>query len=199
MRGKTSSFEYETGYSRIEYADDVFGIGYLRGQAIATCNDARSLQWSYDNEHSAERIANISARLNELGYVLVGYTWLTNSEYEAKMQAEKAELEIKEAAEKIYNQFYNTGTFNIQAHKNLSGIGTIHIDGVRVYFPDFKKCYYNDFAYGLPTIKGVGKKIKGKTLELVVSTKIVSLYVNGEDSEPENVKALVVESFKICK
>lgn len=196
LRGKTSSFEYENGYSRIEYADDVFSRGYLRGQSIAACEDVRSLQWSYDNEYSDSTKSNIEARLNELGFVNTGYNFTEKAKHEAELAVK---LAAKNAIEATLLQFENGGTFNICPNKNLNSLGWIEIDGVIIVFPEFKKMYYGDFTYALPSIKGVGKKIKGNNLELKVKTQVMSLAIYGSDSEPVDVKALAVESFKICK
>lgn len=190
LRGHSNSFEYETGRpSHIEYENDVFSKGYNKGEIIENCSDIRSLQWAFENEDNTDRISNIENKLNQLGLYYYDYSWVSN-------ETIRSLNENTERIKKVYSDFTDTSTITIQPLKNLAGNGIIEIDEIKYAFPDHTKMYYNGFVYSIPTINGIGKRIKGKTLELVVKTGIYS-YIGESDGEEYKYKALIVESFKI--
>jgi hypothetical protein len=190
LKGKSNSFDYLKGdLPTVTYAPELFSRGYAKGQVIANCEDLRVLQWGFNNENDSERISIISETiLNKFGLVYVNGGWL-----------------IKEKAEQILNEkelrdnFYTRAdqseqTIKFVAEKNLDYTGSLVVDTgdfkVRLYFADFKTMNYNGFEYGLPTIKGVGKKIKGKELEVKVKYQDHTISGNTE-------KVLVVNNFYI--
>jgi hypothetical protein len=190
LRGKSDSFEYLKGdIPSITYAPELFSRGYAKGQVIADCEDLRVLKWGFDNENSSERISIIEDTiLNKFGLVYVNGGWLVK---------EKAEqiLNEKELRDNFYTRAEQSEqTIKFVAEKNLDSDGSLVVDAggfkIRLYFADFKTMNYNGFEYGLPTIKGVGKKIKGKELEVKVKYQDHEIYGNIE-------KVLVVNSFNI--
>ena len=190
LRGHSNSFEYETGKrSHIEYENDVFSKGYRKGEIIENCSDIRSLQWAFDNEDNTDRISNIENKLNQLGLYHYDYRWISK-------EAIQSLNENTERIKKVYSDCTNTSTITIQPLKNLAGNGIIEIDEITYAFPEHTKMYYNGFVYSIPTINGIGKRIKGKTLELVVKAGVYSYTSEYSGCEYE-CRALIVESFKI--
>jgi hypothetical protein len=214
LRGKSRDFEYQTGRNKyIEYAPDVFQIGRNQGEAISSIDDKSSLVWSFDKESNEERLQNIEKQLNKIGYFKSanGHSWLTTEQKEEEDSA-------LNSIEDTFKKFINGGTITINPTKNLDGMGMITIDKIKFFFPEYKLMSYGGFVYSLPTIKGIGKKIKGKTLELNVKTAMafnsIESYERYRDLfeiQTDNItedyydeqkmgwwqRILVVESFKI--
>lgn len=190
LRGKSNSFEYLKGdLPTVTYSSELFSRGYAKGQVIANCEDLRVLQWGFNNENSSERISIISETiLNKFGLVYVNGSWLTKDKAEQILNEVELRVNFSLRAEQ------SEQTIKFVAEKNLDYEGSLVVDTgdfkIRLYFADFKTMNYNGFEYGLPTIKGVGKKIKGKELEAKVRYQDHTIYGNTE-------KVLVVNSFKI--
>jgi len=190
LKGKSNSFEYLKGdLPSVTYAPELFSRGYAKGQVIANCEDLRVLQWGFNNENDSERISIISQTiLDKFGLVYVNGGWLT------KDRAEQI-LNEKELRDNFYTKAAQyEQTIKFVAEKNLDYEGSLVVNAgnfkVRLYFAEFKTMNYNGFEYGLPTIKGVGKKIKGKELEVKVKFQDHTVCGNTE-------KVLVVNNFKI--
>lgn len=191
LRGMTKTFERNEGYSnKVEYGVDVISIGRNRGKAINDINDLRDLKWSYYNENNSDRSSLLLKRIEEFGEILFEGSFVTLDK----------KNEILTSREKI-NDVYQQATENEIAlvfnfDRNLNRYGAVVIDDVRISFPEFKVMSYNGYTYSLPTIKGVGKKLKGKQVEVVVETGVHSFYGENSDELYEE-KSLIVKSFKI--
>lgn len=219
LRGKSRDFEIEKGSKWVDYEPEVLSKGRNRGMAIQSINE-KDLIWSYENEptyedengYNKKRIEYIENKLNEYGLFLYNDRWLTKEEIAAK-ELEKSNKDQK------HQLYLNGGKGYIKPEKNLDGNGFITIDEVQYYFPEHKRMYYNDFVYALPTIKGVGKKIKGKTIEIqgklvtvgskldydnydnydyFITDKVIDGYVAYEpETDTRYYKVVLVESFRI--
>lgn len=195
LRGKSQSFEWTNGYVKVEYADDVFERGYNKGTAIAKCSVLRDLKWAFANEYGDIRRSNIELALNNIGaFVYNGDIYDSKELLNAEIERMTEITSEKNRVESIYKSMINGGVLTTVFTRNLNTFGLVHIDGVTYLFKDFTVCYYNGYEYGLPTIKGVGKRIKNKSLELTVKT---GTRINCCDDENET--CLIVESFKILK
>jgi len=173
LRGMSRSFEYLTGEAKIQYADDVFSIGYNKGCAIALCNSIRDLKWAFDNESGNVRINNIKNKMISLGMVEAYGVMYDNQE-----QADKAiELINNRAAaqlntDNILDAMTNGGVLDVTFEKNLDSYGCYYdrVNGVTIQFENYKIMSYNGFEYALPSVNGKGKKVKGQTLSLTCKT-----------------------------
>lgn len=193
LRGMIRSFELTNGEKRIEYANDVFSKGMNRGNAIDSCNSIKELTWSFENEYSSDRLDFIKSKLIQLGCIFFeGSMYENQEEVNRILDYRNSQKEKSEKAENIYSKLANGGFYSIEFLKNLTQSGRYYdaINGISIIFKDFKVLEYNGFVYALPTINGVGKKVKGKTVEL--SCKAV------EDVWSEyGGMVLLVDSFKM--
>jgi len=173
LRGMSRSFEYLTGEKKIEYADDVFALGYNKGYAIALCNSIRDLKWALENESGSDRRTNIKNQMISLGMVEAYDVMYDNQE-----QADKAVELINERAarqmnaDNIFDTMANGGTLEVTFEKNLDEYGRYYdkSNGLRFEFKNYKVMSYKGFDYALPSVDGKGKKIKGQTLSLTCKT-----------------------------
>lgn len=192
LRGQTRSFEYNEGKKFIEYCDDVFSIGFNRGQAIEKCDELTVLKWSFSNETSETRLENIKKQMVVLGmFEFNGIMFDDQNEmYQYKSNHQKR-LTIEKISKQILNDCVDCGKHVVEFVKNLNEYGRYYDNenGVYIMFKDFKLMSYNGFEYGIPTINGKGKKIKGKKIELICQT-IVDPFHN-------ECQILLVSDFKI--
>jgi len=193
LRGHSTSFEWTSGNSGIVYGDDVFSRGYNKGLPIIECNSIKDLQWALGNEYDPDRRANIEAQMIKLGMVkFEGYMYDSQEQVDQIIADRQRHDQARLHAEEVYSRFSNGGVYELVMAKNLTSQGR-YFDvegGVSIIFKDFKLCYYNGFEYGLPTIGGTGKKVKGKTLKLTCRTV--------EDTWSEyGGQVLLVEGFEI--
>lgn len=91
-----------------------------------------------------------------------------------------------------YKKMGETMEIEITANLNLSinnDFAILYDDKYgEIYFKDFKVMYYSGFEYGLPiNEKGKAKRIKGKTIQLIVESR----------EYREGIYELFVKSFKI--
>ena len=183
LRGKSRSFEYTTGNQGVTYGDDVFAYGYNKGKAIAECISIRDLSWALQNESNSGRVRNIKNQMIALGM----------AEYDGKMYENQEKVDLvanrKNKRISVLTSLENGGKLTMSFSKNLNQGGEYFDkeNQVMMQFKDFKVCSYNGFDYALPTIKGVGKKIKGKMLELDCQTV----------SDQDGYKLVFVNSFTI--
>jgi hypothetical protein len=192
LRGKSRSFEYTTGNQGVTYGDDVFAYGYNKGKAIAECISIRDLSWALQNESNSGRARNIKNQMIALGMAEYDGKMYENQEKVDAIIARRNEADkLRINAECIYSSLTKGGKLVVNFNKNLTTDGRYYDaeNGIHILFKDFKSCYYNGFEYCLPTIKGVGKKVKGKVVELECQTL--------EDLWSEHGElVLVVNSFK---
>lgn len=200
LKGKSRSFEYQ---KLIELEPHLVNKGRNRGKLISELLHFDELIFSYHAERGEERLSNISKRLTEIGAVYFGEVW-----YETQSEVDTIKNGRDAFQERInfFKSFADGRTITLEATKNLTRSGCLQIDDISLqfkdsktlyYFKDFKTLYYNGYEYGIPTINGVGKKIKGKMIECFVKSSWESEYEEYGNST-EHFK-LTVESFKILK
>ncbi len=182
LKGKSRSFEYQ---KLIELEPHFINKGRNRGRLISSLLYFDELRFSYHAENCEERLSNISNRLTEIGAVYYEEVWYETQSKVDEIKSNQAKFDERK---NFYKSFADGRTITLEATKNLTRSGCLLIDDISYYFKDFKILYYSGFEYGIPTINGVGKKIKGKTLECFVKCNL----------EYDEYK-LIVESFKILK
>lgn len=193
LRGQKNQYTYSDGYAdRVEYSADILAKGKYALKPIKEIEDANYLIWYFENVENgndSERNQNIAERLIELGYVKIDNSFFTKEKADAIAQKQI----VKES---ILKQFETEGELIIEFTKNLDYLGYYNYNGVEIKFEEFKTMNYNGYEYSLPTINGKGKKIKNKSVKLVLKTdKIVDRYYSEED----NFIGLIVKSFEIQK
>ena len=214
IRGTKS---YEVSIYEDKYSPEVFSKGFLSGTLISECSDISNLKWSYWAERNSERCDNILKQMESLGYFFVSEynCWFTKEELAEKQRKETEREQINKLYEsevkrinELYNSYESGGEIEIEMDRNLTEYGVIalvsdlanehNFNGydvvLRVKFEDYVVNYYNGYGYGLPAIKGKGKRVKGKTLvcQVVKGTQ----YYPSEDLA---LPCLVVKSFTIKK
>ena len=192
LRGKVREHSWSTGYSgRTEWAPELLHRGRHTGAAIANFEDASYLAWFADEyvNGDQERLALIESRLNELKWFKYkDYKWMPEAKYNELVQRDQT-------ASDLLAQFENRGQLTVQFERNLDPVGRYKYQGVWIFFPDIKKMSYSGYAYALPEVKGRGKKIKGKTLQLEVQAGNYSR-INDYGDEYDG-EALIVHGFTI--
>lgn len=167
LRGKKREYSWSSGYSgRTEYAPELLHRGRYTAALISEFENASYLAWFADEYkgENAERQTLIENRLNELKWFKYkDYSWMPEAKYNKLIQRDQAKSDM-------LAKFVDGGQLTVQFERNLDGIGCYKHEGVEIFFPEIKKMSYRDFVYALPEIKGRGKKIKGKTVELTVKT-----------------------------
>jgi len=192
LRGKEREYSWSSGYGgRTEYAPELLHRGRHTGAAIASFEDASYLAWFADEYGNGdpERQALIESRLNELKWFKYkGYRWMPEAKYNELVQRDQAKSDM-------LAQFADGGQLTVQFERNLDGIGCYKHNGVEIFFSNIKKMSYSGYAYALPEVKGRGKKIKGKTLQLTVKT---GQYERANEyGDVYTGQALIVEDFVI--
>lgn len=183
------SFEYQ---KLIELEPHLVNKGRNRGKLISELY-FDDLIFSYHAERCEERLSNITKRLSEIGAVYYEEVW-----YETQSKVDEIKNNQLAYQEKInfFKSFADGRTITLEANKNLTSYGYLTVDGISYKFKDYKTLYYNGFEYGIPTINGVGKKIKGKMIECFIK----STYRSDEEyGKYLDAFELTVESFKILK
>lgn len=193
LRGKKSEYTESDGYAdKVEYSADILVKGKYALKPIKEINDTKYLIWYFENVESgynSERNQNIEKRLLELGYVKCDDIFYTK-----EMAEELAER--KNVSKSILEQFETEGELIVDFTKNLNYLGRYTYNDVEIKFEEYKTMNYSGYEYSLPTINGKGKKIKNKSVKLIVQTgKIVDQY----HSENDNFIGLIVKSFEIQK
>lgn len=198
LRGMSRSFDYIKGDGpKVTYAPELFSRGYSKGQVISECEDLKVLKWGFENEGDAQRIAIIEKTILDK-FSLIHYrgSWMP------KEQVDILEDRIQKAKKFSEDAEFSAQTFTFTALKNLDAHGSIFVElpdlRITIYFPEYKVLEYAGFEYGLPTIKGVGKKIKGKDLEVTVRA-IENTITDEHYGETTTSIRLEVQSFKILK
>lgn len=141
-----------------------FEFGKYTGALINQSTDIDYLIWYYKETSNryAKSILENNGYVDYRDYGLCTYEQIQNIEQALTQQS---------LGNDILDQYQTQpGNITITFERNLSSNGVCKYEGVDVLFQQFKVMDYNGFEYGLPTIKGVGKKIKGKSIQAVVET-----------------------------
>ena len=140
---------------------DRFQFGKYKGQKIADCTDYGYLAWYYQSvyceaEDVLANVEHVKAVLEPLGYSFDGHFCFDPEETEYRAETAK---EIAEAKERM-----KSGNVDFVAERNLDYEGRITANEIEYEFENYKVMTYAGYGYGLPTLKGKGKKIKGKRI-----------------------------------
>jgi hypothetical protein len=191
LKGKSG---HDFSNTKIEYPSEYMGCGRYIGYSIIDFNDIDPLIYYYnhftkhysESENEIVRTSNIVKRILELGGVFCNNTYYSSADYEKYLKEEKIRLDNLATYQKridFIKSFENGGEIVVFAEKNLR-ISCDHATllfnyehdenefSIHLYFPNgtYKTMDYQGFEYGLPIVKGTGKRIKNKTLTLKVET-----------------------------
>jgi hypothetical protein len=215
LRGMSRDF-YNT---KIEYPAEYLNRGLYCGYTIADFENLDQLIYFHTNfyysndEIGTSRKLNVEKRILELGGILHNDIYYTPKSYDEFLIEEKRSVDaIRNNNKRInfINSFKDGGVIEVKPIKNLhissefecaTLTAEYELDGDIIYlfinFPadKYKEYYYNGFSYGLPTIKGVGKKIKNKTVTLNVQADISKNQFE-DDGEEKILNVLELISIK---
>ena len=190
----TSSFEIDPK-DKYEYPTNCFNLGKYIGTTFDNCNDAEYIIYAINKILDQERskIA-IDVLVDKFGYFYeydeTNIFFKTKEEHQKYLSKKKTKIDNEKKLEDLYDSGINGITLEIHFNKNLSMYGSYSDNGAIFFFKDFKTMDYSGHTYGLPLLKGVGKKIKNKTLLLDVITGVDPIFGD---------KCFNVINFKILK
>jgi len=175
-----------------EIPSDEFKTGKYRGQKIAECTDYSYLLWAFDYGYiiAPEMRPMVEGMLTSQGYRRINESKIVTPEIAQQIEDSFTECEsYEEAIEK-------EGKLTITCPGNLTEEGSIKIGNLTLIFPNCKTIDYYDYYYCLPLdSNGKGKRIKGKTLEIIPESYKTEISEYGWGASFE----IVVKDFKIVK
>lgn len=165
LRGQNSSFMTEEklycflGRDRSPF----FEYGKYSGKLILESDDLNYIEWYYDqtkNKLAEKKLIDSGILVNQDGKIV-------HSDV----------IKKENLLDNLINNLGNKQIIEFESNlseyalfSNLDGAGTfIEIENTKIYFhfENVKEYFYNQYNYFLPTIKGAGKRIKGRKLELI--------------------------------
>jgi hypothetical protein len=193
LRGITRSFEKSTNNAS-PFPSDFFGIGKYTGRKFSDVDDESYYSWFLTNKAVGEQKELIESILVDR------YNWVKFEDevYQTQEQADEIKYNQQryDARQKLYVELIDkTIDVEVEFAKNLSVADYFAYYNDLVYghlrFNNgmFKEMYYDGHRYGLPTVNGVGKRIKNKKALLTITTDN-----HNEDYEKQYFK---VTNFKI--
>ena len=158
LKGSHSFVVYEKK-EFVKVPNDCFQFGKYKGEKIDDSCGSDYLAWYYQSayDETEDGLANaecVRAVLEPRGYSFDGKFCYDPESTKYRAERKKA---IAEAKERV-----KSGNVDFIAEKNLNYEGYIIADYIGYEFENFKVLYYAGYEYGLPTLNGKGKKIKGK-------------------------------------
>ena len=159
LKGNRSFVVYEKTF--VKEPNDCFQFGKYKGQKIADSTDYNYLAWYYDAAYCETEDGLVNAECVRVVLEPLGYSFSDCGRYcfdpeTTKYRAERNKA-IAEAMERV-----KSGNVDFIAEKNLDYEGYIVANEIEYEFENYKVLNYAGYEYGLPTLKGKGKKIKGK-------------------------------------
>lgn len=182
LRGKSKSFETKEKI----FDPTMFQYGKYRGMKFSEVDDYDYLMWYYNQDPGEKQKENIKKILEKHEYYFDEFLCYDKDNWEMKQNRLK---EVDDAKERILK-----GEIDFIATKNLTidcffeDKGFIVENHIIYNFENVQHLLYNGYEYGLPTIKGKGKRIKNKKI-VVTKFDIVNL----------NNNEVLVKEFKIEK
>lgn len=157
LKGSRSFVVYDKEF--VKEPNDCFQFGRYKGQKIEGSCDYDYLVWYYqsvycETEDALANVEYVKAILEPLGYSFRGRYCYDPETTKYLAERDKA---IAEAMERV-----KSGDVDFIAEKNLDYEGRITANEIDYEFESYKVLSYAGYEYGLPTLKGKGKKIKGK-------------------------------------
>lgn len=177
LRGHYASFNSEK--KKVWDNVDTFRFGKYEGKLIAENSDTEYLEWyytsgCYDDEHR-EFVKN---ELKRRGYVFETYTY--EDTFNHQMCTRERMLSPEQAAERavenankeeIKKILINKENLELIMERNLDDEGDYIINNYLLYhFNDYVIREYNGYPYGMPSINGKGKRVKGKLITITEYT-----------------------------
>ena len=150
---------------------DEFRFGKYAGSKISECTDIDYLDWYYNRDHEEAHKKVILNTLLNNGYVLeknrkkVGVFYVNEINLKSPREID-AENYNKKVINDLLNTFNTESYFSFNPTKNLDTNGNYEENGIIYHFSDIKTYYYGECVYALPLLKGVGKRIKNKTIKV---------------------------------
>lgn len=142
-----------------------FEFGKYRDTKINECTDMNYLFWYYhdcSNRYAKSILLNNGyfESQTDINYLI---TLEQFNEYEERIKSKQlADAELEEI------ELSGSGHIVFTPSYNLNQYGGTEYKGIAIYFKDYKTLSYNGYNYSIPCVNGVGKKIKGKELVLLV-------------------------------
>lgn len=136
-----------------------FLFGKYNGEKLVECEDTDYLYWYYRCATYNEQESIIKEELLKRGFVLVDDALFSPKEYENYC----SELE---EMNNILNDIETGQQLHISRNLNVDGDYWIN-PYICLHFNNYKQLQYRDTFYALPTIKGVGKRVKNKNIILI--------------------------------
>ena len=169
---------------------DIFPCGKYMGTPIIECKDWDYLHWAINNilfGESRDIAVDNLLKSGEYG------------EYNGQIMTAKELEEIEQRddeQDRIIAEIETTGALNIVSATNLQVWDDFYGDdflthyiwgshsnhaGVRIYWPESMVSVfsYNGYSYGLPVKDGKAKRIKGKSIKLVVDSYTIDQFNYG--------------------
>ena len=184
---------------------DVFPCGQYMGKPIAECRDFGYLYWAVDRNMlcGESREIAVDALLKSGEYVYYAGT-LMKAEIAAQYEQADAALDEIVAGIDATGVIEVVSKTNIQIWDSKAGDDFLtHLtcgsytdnDAVNVYWPESMVNWfqYNGYDYGLPVKAGKAKRIKGKSIKIVVDSYTVNQTNWGRRLD------VVVKDFAIVK
>lgn len=147
---------YDTELKGIDMTKFLFGK--YNGQTLIECEDTDYLYWYYRCATYNKQKSIIREELLKRGFVLVNDALFSPNEYE------KYCSQLKEM-NNILNDIKTGQQIHISRNLNVAGDYWIN-HYICLHFNNYKQLQYGDMFYALPTIKGVGKRVKNKNIIL---------------------------------
>lgn len=195
LRGHYASFN--TDKKQIWDNVDTFRFGKYDGELITTNPDTDYIKWyyesdSYDDEHREFVKNELKRRGFEFEICSYENSYNQVCTYERMWSPEElvqrdADNAKKEEIKKILTRKEN---IDVIMDRNLDSEGDYSINNyLRYHFNDYVVREYNGYPYGMPAIKGKGKRVKGKMITITDYTW----------SENNGVITVNVETFNVNK
>lgn len=182
LRGKSKSFETKENI----FDPTMFQYGKYRGMKFSEVDDYDYLMWYYNQDPGEKQKENIKKILEQHEYYFDEFLCYDKDKWERKQNRLRADDEAKQRI--LNNDIDFVATRNLTVGILDESQGFIVENHIIYKFENIQTSWFNGYQYGLPTIKGKGKRIKGKK---IVVTKFDIVNINNNE--------VLVKEFKIEK
>ena len=195
LRGHYVSFN--TAPKQIWDNVDTFRFGKYDGELITDNNDTDYIKWYYENgSYDDEHREFVKEELKRRGFEFEMCDYETYfgqvRTYERIWSPEEIIQRDKDNAikEEIKKTLTHKENIDVLIERNLDSEGDYSINNyLRYHFNDYVVREYNGYPYGMPSINGKGKRVKGKMITITDYTWV----------EENDVIIVNVDSFNVNK
>ena len=183
LNGRRRSFEeYD---KRVVSSPEHFHFGKYARTRIDECEDLRYLEWYIEQITDIEDHLDVVTRYMEKnGYEI---SWVGKLIYLSTPEEIKRRGLKKDRYKDILKKIETGEPIFIAPDKNLNGVGVYYNPNMEITyrFKNYSNYCYDGYFYSLPTINGVGKRIKFKNVTITKYTHEFdekgNLIINVED------------------